>query len=143
MEREIAERFAATTVEGLTLKNTRAVIQAFVTELARCATCDGSGVITFGRDVQIEGAENHHPAGDLRILAGTRGSCPRCGSLDRAESGKGDPEFVAWHCTKGDAAFGCRRDRADEHKLERRNEHVKCGWRVLLPYETTDEGNHA
>jgi hypothetical protein len=134
MKRDLAERIAATTVEGVTFDQAREIIGAFLTEIARCPVCDGSGEITFARDVQISTTEPGRASGDGRryIEKGTVGSCPLCGSTEPSESARGDPEFVAWHCEQGDSNRDCWNDR--EHP-DRRDSHVSCGLRVMLPLE--------
>jgi hypothetical protein len=138
MKRDTAERLAATQVEGLTVDDARKVIAVFLRELARCPVCDGSGSFVFGRDVVVETTEDDGRRGraEQYVAAGTAGSCPCCGSRDPEASGKGDPEWVAWHCVQGERDETCRRD-SKEHE-ERRNGHAACGWRVLLPADTPE-----
>ena len=135
MKREIAERIAATMVEGVTVGQAREIIGSFLTEIARCPVCDGSGEITFARDVQIATTEPGRSPGDggRFIQQGTTGTCPLCGSIEPNETGRGDPEFVFWYCEKGDSNRNCwiDRDRDGEH----RNGHAACGLRVMLPLE--------
>ncbi len=137
MKRDTAERVAAAEVEGVTLDQAQSIIHKFLAQIALCPVCDGSGWFIFGRDVRIETKDEHgDPTDERRIMAGTVGSCPRCGSSDPNESGKGDPDFVTWHCVKGDQDTYCRSDRAGAE--DRRNGHADCGFRVMLPYEEAE-----
>lgn len=54
MRREVAERLAATAVDELRVEHAHAVIGAFLTELAGCQVCAGSGEFTFPRAMELE-----------------------------------------------------------------------------------------
>jgi hypothetical protein len=136
MKRDIAERLAATAVDGVTVDQARTIIETFLTQIARCPVCDGSGRIVYGREMVIETRAGDFNAavldGGRRIPKGTAGSCPRCGSSEPEENGKGDPEWVAWHCAKGDGDEFCRSDRTGDDG--RRVGHAECGFQVMFPY---------
>lgn len=126
MKQEIAARLAATAVDGITVDQARAIIRAFLVELARCPLCDGSGRYVFRRAV-TNGKRATHDS--VLVPAGTSGSCPVCGSED--EEPVGDPEYVGWHCLRGEADQHCRHYQSDA--TERRNGHSACGYRIMLP----------
>ena len=136
MERELAERIAATVDNEITVEQARRIIGEFLTQLARCPVCDGTGTITFGRDVEARVTDPTRLSGPhvVYIEAGTPGSCPRCGSRNEEESGRGDPAWVIWHCAVGDSDVECGRERASD-KPEKRDRHGECGWRIAVPYE--------
>jgi len=130
MRRDIAERIAATTVEGVTVEDARTIIGAFLDQLALCAVCGGSGRFTFGRNVAIP--MRAKPGGNLpdfeRVIeAGTEGPCPRCGSESLDEHAAGDPGYVAWHCTLKASDTACHQARRDG------GGHDDCGPRIVLP----------
>ncbi len=140
MKRDIAERLASTVVDGVAFADAQQIIATFLTQLARCPVCDGSGTFAFGRDVTMTVSDRHlgkNMSG--QVTAGTMGLCPRCGSDDENASGKGDPDYVAWHCYHGDRDSECRFSREESGHKERRNGHSKCGWRIFLPYEPSDD----
>jgi hypothetical protein len=132
MKRDTAERFAATAVEGVTLDQARLIIREFLTGLALCSMCGGSGEFTFERAMTFELDDLSAPGRkDERVVpAGTTAPCPRCrGRYDRDAAG--DPEFVGWRCVQGSRAIDCHNERArgDEHRAG----HAECGYRVFLP----------
>jgi len=137
MKREIAERIASTAVEKVTVEQARTIIGAFLSELSRCPVCDGSGTITFGRDVFLPVSDRHPNGSETFIAAGTTGSCPRCGSRDKDLAGKGDPDYVGWHCCRGDGDQECRRW-SESDQAENRDNHANCGWRIVLPYSPAE-----
>lgn len=132
MKREIAERLAATAVEGVTVKDAQTIIETFLTELASCPVCDGSGRTTFVHGVDIAAAEQSgKQLGIVNVLPGTEGSCPRCGSYKAEDNGHGDPEFVAWHCAHDKTKSDCRKMQTADQNGERAK-HAACGFRVVL-----------
>lgn len=138
MDRDLALRIAATVDDGITVEQAKRIVGEFLAQLARCPVCDGSGVTTFGQDVEVDvrtHANRRVTDADRFISAGTTGSCPRCGSVDPEASGQGDPAWVAWHCVAGDDDQQCERDRQSD-RAEQRDGHTGCGWRLMLPYET-------
>lgn len=133
MNRDHAERIAATSVEALSVDSARTVIAKFVTELARCPVCDGSGRFTLVRDIELPFVDNlGRPVAEANriVRAGAEVPCPRCGSMDNGDSGKGDPEHVAWHCTVGDGDDDCRRARRRDGSVA--EQHERCGYRLVL-----------
>ena len=98
MKRENAERLAASG-EEVTLEQAKAVIQEFLTQLARCQVCDNSGKFTFGHETTI--AQDVKRFGgylseERTVSEGMTSACPACGD------GSGDPVFVKWHCFRGE-----------------------------------------
>jgi hypothetical protein len=126
---EIAEKLAAAEVDGVTVSQAQSIIRAFLSEVARCPVCDGTGSFTFGNEVIVpmKDAQGQSIRSERRFIeAGTTSPCPRC------SDGTGDPDFVAWHCERGDVAHErCERIRNGE----RRDGHARCGYRVMLPLE--------
>lgn len=137
MKRDIAERFAATAVDRLSLDEARKVVEEFLLSLARCSMCGGSGEFTFGRDVRFQVVDPFRSqAKEERVIPdGTRTPCPACRGSEGNEA-PGDPEFVAWHCLSGDRDDDC-------HAMKRRaddlgDSHASCGWRIVLPLQPKD-----
>lgn len=136
MKRDIAERFAATAVHGLSLDDARRVVGEFLISLARCSTCGGAGEFTFGRDVEIRVDDPNRSGGERRVIpTGTQAPCPACRGTEKAEAA-GDPDYVAWHCAVGERDGDCRDDRG-RHQ-DRSKPHLECGWRVMLPLPGED-----
>lgn len=141
MNQDIAERFAATAVDGITVAQARTIIREFLSQIARCPVCNDTGRITFGRDMEVKLMDNprHANATAQWLQAGSETDCPRCGPPTDDGRGKGDPLYVAWHCSRGEDDQRCHRDRLDESG--RRQPHSKCSYRVMLPldlFSTTD-----
>ncbi len=68
MKREQAEAHAAivTAVDSANLDSTQAVIRDFLTELARCPDCDGSGEVTVHREIRVHAVvDSYHNQGPL------------------------------------------------------------------------------
>lgn len=135
MKRDIAERFAATAVDGLSLDDARNVVREFLRCLVLCPVCAGSGEFIFGRDVELRLDDVYARDQLHRILAGTAGPCPMCRGREENEA-VGDPEYVAWHCVQGNGDDRCASDRTQEE--DRRQQHQSCGWRVMLPLPPKD-----
>lgn len=134
MKQDLAEKFAALTIEGCPVEQAQKVIREFLTQIVRCPVCDGEGTITVGRMMTASFPAGHPGDNDLKdraIPAGTKLTCPRCGGgLDG--QGAYDPEFVAWHCIRGESDGTCRSDRTGE-KASRATGHAECGYRIVLP----------
>jgi hypothetical protein len=127
MKQDIAERFAATAIEGITVEQARQIIGEFLTQIVRCPVCDGSGEIQFGRDVVLPVRGDYgRSESEQYFPAGTVGKCPRCGGGDEDGGGRFDPEYVAWHCVQGSDDRECCRQKGH-------NGHADCGWRITLP----------
>jgi hypothetical protein len=134
VKRDTAERLAATIVPGVSVEDAQAIIQEFLTQLARCPVCDGTGMFTFASDVKIDARDpTGHPLVDARVDKGTTTSCPCCGGE------KWDPEFVAWHCFRGDRNSDCQHDKNGDKG--RREPHANCGYRVMLPLVAARRGH--
>lgn len=137
MDWDTAERLAATEVEGVTKDDAHKIICAFLTEIVDCSACNGTGKVTFNRDVYLparKGATRTEP-----IDAGTEMACPRCGGSEDAEAAGHDPEYFAWHCIRDVAERECRgaKDGTDEQK---HRSHANCGFRVIIPPNVVQEG---
>jgi len=123
MKRDMAERMAATAVDGVSVP-AGAVIREFLTQLARCPACDGSGTFTFPKDLEVEVKDRHGSHEGSYVPSGATSVCPLC------MGEKHDPAFVAWHCVQGRDDRDCRHD---WNNAEERNGHAACGWKVMLP----------
>jgi hypothetical protein len=120
MKRETAEKIAAAE-SGVELDKAMAVIKAFRDALVKCPVCDGTGQFTYRAEVKV-------PVGDFGggrkmtdVAIGESGSCPLCGPV-----GKGDPEWVLWHCRDG-------YNKCHSGNQELAKGHEDCGWIVALP----------
>jgi len=113
MDHGRALRLAITATEGVSVGQATVLVQEYLSQLARCPMCQGEHGFTFKRDIEIDQA---------RIVAGTSGMCPYCAD------GAGDPDYVVWHCARGDFEEKCRRG-------DRRSDHLECGWRILIPLD--------
>lgn len=141
VEHELAERIAASMVDGVTVDQAHLIIQTFLEQLARCPVCDGSGRFTFRRDLELDVRDRLSPrAADRYIPAGTSGTCPFCGTNDPQTSGKGDSEWVGWHCYLGQREDYCRADQQRD-AADYREPHADCGWRIMIPYEPPASGS--
>ncbi len=108
----------------MTVEQAQAIIQEFLTQLARCPVCDGSGTVTFGQSAAVDMTDTRGQPADRFIPAGTSGTCPYC-------DGKGDPEFVVWSCVHENDGQDCRPYKnggSGGHE-----DHADCGYRITLP----------
>jgi hypothetical protein len=129
MERDLAERLASSGFDDITPARVHEIVQAFLGELVRCPYCDGSGVVTFNREVELDTTQGLGRDVDKRYIpAGTVGSCPCCGGGDRDGGGRYDPSYVAWHCAHGLGSHDCEAARSVADAA-----HELCGYRVVLP----------
>jgi hypothetical protein len=55
------------------------------------------------------------------------------GGSDADETGGGDPDYVAWHCTEGDGHYQCHNSQRGDAIGQQA--HSKCGYRVMLPLD--------
>jgi len=147
MKREIAERLAASCVDGVSIADAVKVINAFVSEIAKCSVCDGQGTVKVARGAHFKlagvGAGFDQPPEGSYIEAGNVISCPRCGSRHFAEEAlKHDPDWVGWRCYLGFSESACRAERENEasDKVWTQRPHAKCGYQVMLPLES-DKGD--
>lgn len=127
MKRELAERLASTVVDELTVGQARAVIAEFLVQLVACPLCDGGGEFIYRRPGFVDNA----------VRRPGKGSCPVCGSTDEDDSGRGDPDWVAWVCAQGKSVEECRRQGSSDD-AENRDGHEVCGYRVVLPLPVDD-----
>jgi DNA-directed RNA polymerase subunit RPC12/RpoP len=134
MKEDVAIRFAAIAEEGVTSAEARHIISEFLTYLKLCPVCEDSGRFVFNREVEVSAVfrGRHDDGAQLAdIGAGTESACPRCGGPDDDGTIRGDPSYVAWHCTRGDTEDFCRGDRSGD--ADRRSPHAECGYRIMLP----------
>lgn len=134
IKRDIAERFAAVEVDPpITQKDANAIIETFLTYLARCEVCDGDGTMEVGHDLMVYVGEVGRGPGELEnrlIPAGRLTTCVRCGGRASASTGH-DPDHVGWHCFQGQNMDGCQGQKAQALGVAAL--HRKCGWMVMVP----------
>ncbi|MGO9872681.1 MAG: hypothetical protein ACLPVY_02685 [Acidimicrobiia bacterium] len=141
MKREIAERLAASCVDGVSVADARKVINAFLSEIAKCSVCDDQGTLKVARGAHFElagGGFDQPPEGSY-IEAGKLISCPRCGSRHPEEAAlKHDPDWVGWRCYLGFSESDCRGERESDtsDKGWTKRPHAKCGYQVMLALES-------
>lgn len=129
MNRTDAERLASTVVDGVTVNETRAIIDEFLRQIARCPVCGDTGRFTFDQPTTVEQPDPGHPSGSspLDVVKGYTTDCPRCGPPDEGK-GRGDPAFVRWCCASDKDGSTCRKA-----KTAGLDEHRDCGPRIVLP----------
>ena len=121
MKRETAEKIAAAD-SGIPFADVVKVVKYFIEELGTCPVCEGTHRFTYRERVQIP-VEGMGRNPELQFSQeGETGACPLCGP-----EGKGDPEWVIWHCR--DAHNKCNSGN------QAANGHEKCGWILALPWE--------
>lgn len=134
VKRDVAERFAATAVKGVSLDDVRLILAEHLTQLATWSMCGGEGRFTCGRRTELallnESGDRHER---WFIEQGTLGPCPKCGGPVTANGGGADPDYVAWHYTEGPADASCHNCQHGDANAKKA--HAKCGYRVMLPFD--------
>ena len=129
MNVDMAQRLAATAVDGVTVDDAKAIIRSFIVELLRCPVCNDTGSFTYQYEASVHLVEQRGGSPrERRIPEGTIATCPRCGGIDSQNTPRGDPEFVLWHCLGPDHERRCSADMPGESER-----HVRCGYRVMIP----------
>jgi hypothetical protein len=136
MKREMAERLAATALDGregakhVTVEQVRIIVSEYLKQLVRCPACDDEGTISF-REIDLQVKEHGHTMTQNRYVEeGTIGPCPMCGGLDRDHSPRHDREWVRWLCVDGWNEVDCRQNRRNQDQA-----HAGCGYRIMLPLD--------
>ena len=130
VKREVAERLAATAVEGISVAQAQEIIKAYVNALKVCQVCEGSGKFMAGRRVAVFVTDRRGDNLEERFIEpGSPVRCPRCGD---GEVGGTDPDFVTWFCAMGFLVKRCEEARNDPSA---RAAHPQCGWRIMLPLD--------
>ena len=119
MNRDVAERLAATEDADIRLPQARSLIATFLEKIAICSMCEGAKTFTVPNTVNVprEGAGFQQ----VSVKAGEVLGCLMCGGTGY------DPKFVAWHCFNRESEATCRN--ADKSNAL----HAQCGDRVMLP----------
>ncbi|MEO6502161.1 MAG: hypothetical protein ABIQ09_09660 [Jatrophihabitantaceae bacterium] len=123
MNRDVAERLAATEDADIGLPQVRSLIDTFLEKLAICSMCEGEGHFTFLRTTTL--GEDDPNVRAITIPEGAGGPCPKCHGTGH------DPAFVAWHCFKESRPDHCRS--AKKQDRDRSEPHANCGHHVMLP----------
>jgi hypothetical protein len=127
MNREIAERLAATSVDDVSTETARQIIAEFLRVVGTCSVCGGTGIFVSPRNAEVFVTFNQDGDRFERAMlhAGPH-DCPQCHGT--AGTNGGDPEYVFWYCTVQypQCGPGQRKDGP---------EHARCGYRVMLPFE--------
>lgn len=128
MKREMAERMAATEVEGVTVEAAQKVVATFLQMLGTCQVCGGTGLFVCPTGAQVTATfdvDARTRAETVYLVAGPQ-QCPQCHGVHGSNGG--DPEYVRWECLVV-GPYTCSLN----NKLGQ--EHDRCGLRVMVPWE--------
>lgn len=120
MQQEIAYRFAATAVKGVSLEDTTKIVQTYLLALSTCQACNNNG---------------GHPTGRREDEP-----CTHCNSRVSGVA-NGDPNFTKWICIHDESSDHCKAVVSGKVEPAGRD-HTSCGPRVSvpIPYEQFAQG---
>jgi len=114
MQQEIAYRFAATAVEGVSLAQAKEIIDTYTLSLATCQTCNNTGEVEY---IQTGVAKTE---------------CEVCGTR-KSEAPRGDGRYSEWKCLLRNGIDHCRAVADGRVEPDDGADHAACGPVVRLP----------
>lgn len=131
MKREDAEKLTIANHDGLTADDFHGLIDALLSEIARCPECEGTGQVTVRSGAAVALTNDQGQTGPpYRIKAGQVIGCPMCGREDGSAL-KRDPDWVIWRCFLGASDGDCEKVKAVEGSDDAAR-HARCGYYALL-----------
>ena len=124
-------RLAAAQADELSLQDAQKVVGEFLRPLAECPACEDSSEVIYRRGTELTGRGPHRDDEKVTLEPGESGPCPLCRG-----AGRGDPEWVEWHCASSQVYAECGPDKPGREG----DDHTACGWRLVIPLREVTGG---